>query len=456
MPYIPHTDDEIRQMLATIGVDSIEALFDEIPDNLRVDPKELKDLPGAMSEMQVARLIAERAANVSNKLCFAGAGAYDHHLPAPIWEIVGRGEFITAYTPYQAEASQGGLQLLYEYQTMMAGLTGMDVSNASLYDGASGLAEAILMAVRCNKKSKSKCILMPKTLHPRYRQTVEAIVFHQGIKIIELPFNEATGTTKLDALEKYADEDIAALVIPSPNFFGCLEEVDALTDWAKAHNAISIAVVNPLSISLLKEPGAWGEAGADIACGDGQPFGCPLSCGGPYFGFMCTKKSYVRQMPGRIIGCTADENGKKGYVLTLQAREQHIRRSKATSNICTNQGLMVAAATIYMSLLGPHGIRKVAAASHAKTKQLVDKLKDLKEVKVLFNATYFHEVVLRLPIKAKEAIDKMNGKNILAGFDLGSEYEGMENDLLVCCTETKTEQDIDLYVKSLAEILKGA
>jgi len=462
MPFIPHTDDEVREMLTIIGVDSIEKLFDEIPQNLKIGAKELQGIPNAMSEMKVNRLVKERAAKNNNKLCFVGAGAYEHHIPAPIWEVISRGEFLTAYTPYQAEASQGGLQLVYEYQTMMASLTGMDVSNASLYDGASGLAEAILMAIRCNKKSKSKCVLIPSTVHPSYRQTVKSIVSHQGIKILELPFDETTGITKLDSLKDYASEDIAALIIPQPNFFGCLEEVDALTDWAHEHNAISIAVVNPTSIALLKEPGKWGEQGADIACGEGQPFGAPLSAGGPYFGFMCTKKACLRQMPGRIIGCTSDENGKPGYVLTLQAREQHIRRSKATSNICTNEGLIVAAATLYMSLLGPQGLHKVAATCHAQTKKLVEKLDALKDIKLRFNTIYFHEVVLHLPIPAKEIIAKMDAKNILAGFDLGSVYKGMENDLLVCCTETKTDQDIELYVQCLksclgsTEVLKGA
>jgi glycine dehydrogenase subunit 1 len=454
MPFIPHTDDEIREMLTTIGADSIEDLFDEIPRNLMIDEKKLQGVPSAMSEMEVARLIKNRAAKDKNGLCFVGAGAYEHHIPAPIWEIVGRGEFMTAYTPYQAEASQGGLQLLYEYQTMMASLTGMDASNASLYDGASGLAEAVLMAVRCNRKSKSKCILMPGTVHPYYRQVVKSIVTHQDIKIIELPFDEVTGITKLASLNDYASEDITALVIPQPNFFGCLEEVDALTNWASEHNAISIAVVNPTSLALLKEPGKWGEQGADIVCGEGQPFGAPLSAGGPYFGFLCTKKAYIRQIPGRIIGRTSDKDGKPGYVLTLQAREQHIRRSKATSNICTNEGLIVAAATIYMSLLGPQGLRKVAAVCHDQTKKLAEQLSKIKKISIRFNNAYFHEVVVHLPIPAKEFIAKMDEKNIIAGFDLGSVYEGMEKDLLVCCTETKTDQDIALYMQRLTEILQ--
>lgn len=456
MPYIPHTDDEIREMLKTIGVGSTEDLFDEIPNSLRVDPAKLKDIPQAMSEMEVVRLVKEIAAKNKNDLCFVGAGAYEHHIPAPVWEIVSRGEFMTAYTPYQAEASQGGLQLLYEYQTMMASLTGMDVSNASLYDGGSGLAEAVLMAVRCNKKSKSKRVLIPSSVHPYYRQTVKSVVTHQNIEIVELPFDEETGITSLASLQQYEGEDITALVIPQPNFFGCLENVDALTDWARNNKAISIALVNPTSLGILKEPGKWGEQGADIACGEGQPFGAPLSSGGPYFGFLCTKKAYVRQMPGRIIGCTTDENGKKGYVLTLQAREQHIRRSKATSNICTNEGLIVAAATIYMSLLGPQGIKKLAATCHDRTCELAKQVVTVDGVTVKYVTPYFHEIVLHLPVSAKEVIEKMAAKNILAGFDLGEVYAGMENDLLVCCTETKTGQDIALYVQCLEEILKGA
>jgi len=453
MPFIPHTKDEIREMLETIGVNSIDALFDEIPKNLLIDEKELDGIPPAISEMELARLMKDRATTNKNNLCFVGAGAYEHHIPAPIWEIISRGEFMTAYTPYQAEASQGTLQLLYEYQTMMASLTGMDVSNASLYDGASGLAEAALMAVRANKKSKSKRILMPSTVHPFYRQTTNDIVKHQKLEVIELPFNKESGCTNIKDLAAYEAEDITALVVPQPNFFGCLEDVDALTNWAHQRNILVIALVNPTSLALLKEPGKWGEQGADIVCGEGQPFGAPLSSGGPYFGFLCCKSAYVRQMPGRIIGCTEDAEGKTGYVLTLQAREQHIRRSKATSNICTNEGMMVAAAAIYMSLLGPNGIKKIAKICHNKTKELAQQAIAIDGVTLLFKSPYFHEVVLRLPKPAKQVIEEMNDKGILAGFDLGESYPGMENDLLVCCTETKTQEDIALYIKSLKDIL---
>src|SRR3569623_2086900 len=323
MPFIPHTEREVREMLDAIGVDSVEALFDEIPAALRAG---LQEVPAGLAELEVARLMKARAAADDGTLCFIGAGAYEHHIPAAVWEITTRGEYYTAYTPYQAEASQGTLQLLYEYQTMMAGLTGMDVSNASLYDGASALAEAVLMAVRANRRSKSKRILMPATVHPHYRKVVHAIVHTQGIELVDIPYCSKAGHVLASALEAFAGEDFAALVIPQPNFFGVLDEVDVLTDWAHANGALVIGVVNPTALALLTPPGEWGEAGADIACGEGQPLGAPLSSGGPYFGFMCCRQEWVRQMPGRIVGRTVDLEGKPGFTLTLQAREQHIRR----------------------------------------------------------------------------------------------------------------------------------
>src|SRR3569623_3567168 len=327
---------------------------------------------------------ARSAAADDGTLCFIGAGAYEHHIPAAVWEITTRGEYYTAYTPYQAEASQGTLQLMYEYQTMMAGLTGMDVSTASLYAGASALAAAVLLAVRANRHSRSKRILMPRTVHPHYRKVVHAIVHNQGIELVEVPYDTKTGRISPASLEKFAGDDYAALVIPQPNFFGALDEVDALSDWAHAHNVFVSGVVNPTSLALLSPPGEWGAKGADIACGEGQPLGAPLSSGGPYFGFLCCRQEWVRQLPGRIVRRTVDRDGKPGFTLTLQAREQHIRRSKATSNICTNQGLVVPAATIYMSLLGAEGLERVAAASHATTVRLKEKLLVLLGLVVVF------------------------------------------------------------------------
>jgi glycine dehydrogenase subunit 1 len=385
-------------------------------------------------------------------LCFLGAGAYEHHIPAAVWEIATRGEFYSAYTPYQAEASQGTLQLLYEFQSMMTQLTGLDVSNASLYDGGSALAEAILMAVRANRKSESRRILMPRTVHPLYRKVVRTIVKNQDITAVELDYDRHGGFINPDSLPAEPG-DFAALVIPQPNFFGVLEEADTLTDWAHRHQALVIACVNPTSLALLKPPGSWGQHGADIACGEGQPLGIPLSSGGPYFGFMCCKQDYVRQMPGRIIGKTTDLDGKPGFTLTLQAREQHIRRSKATSNICTNQGLMTTAATIYMSLLGPAGLETVAANSHANTMQLKQKLAGIKGAEPVFNRPEFHETVIRLNRPAREVIDQLAEQNILAGFSLADEYPELGNALLVCATETKTGQDIDQFAAALARVL---
>ncbi|MCP5092350.1 MAG: aminomethyl-transferring glycine dehydrogenase subunit GcvPA, partial [Gammaproteobacteria bacterium] len=340
MPFIPHTEKDTREMLAAIGADSIEDLFDEIPKNLRID--HLHEVPEAHNEMEVSRLMRDRAAMDGSPLCFIGAGAYEHHIPTAVWDIATRGEFYSAYTPYQAEASQGTLQVIYEYQTMITRLTGLDVSNASLYDGASALAEAALMAVRSNRRVKTGRVLLAPGVNPVYEQVASAIAGAQGLTFERLPTDAASGNVAFEQLED--GQEPVAVVVQQPSFPGTLDDVDRLADWAHAQGALVIGVVNPMSLALLKAPGNWGEEGADIAIGEGQPFGVPLSSGGPYFGFMTCKQKHVRQMPGRIVGRTTDLDGNPGFTLTLQAREQHIRRSKATSNICTNQGLMVTAA----------------------------------------------------------------------------------------------------------------
>ncbi|SIT72124.1 glycine dehydrogenase (decarboxylating) alpha subunit [Ectothiorhodosinus mongolicus] len=446
MAFVPHTASDVSQMLATIGAGSIDALFDEIPANLRVGG--LPGIPPALSEMQISRLMERRAGQDAIELNFIGAGAYEHHIPAAVWQIATRGEFYSAYTPYQAEASQGTLQLIYEYQTMISGLTGLPISNASLYDGASALAEAVLMAVRANRRSKSRRILLPRSVNPRYRSVTRAIVASQGIELIELDFDAATGRMDPAALKAYEGQDITAVVVPQPNFFGVLEEADALTDWAHAQGAQVIAVVNPVSLALLKPPGEWGEAGADMVVGDGQPLGAPLSSGGPYFGFMCCRKEHARQMPGRIVGRTIDADGKPGFVLTLQAREQHIRRSKATSNICTNQGLVVTAATIHMALLGPEGLERVAASSMANTQQLAERL-TAAGFELAFSGERFHEVAIRLGQDARGVLARMADHGVLGGYALGEDYAGMDDVVLVCATETKTSEDLDTYVNAL-------
>ncbi len=458
MPFIPHTADDVAAMLAVIGVASTDDLFDEIPSNLKI--RDLAGVPTALSEMQVGRLLSERAALDGRPLNFIGAGAYEHHIPAPVWAIATRGEFYSAYTPYQAEASQGTLQLIYEYQSMMCALTGMEVSNASLYDGASALAEASLMAIRANRTSVSRRLLLPRAVNSVYGDVAHAIAGNQEVGFERVPFDRTHGVTSVDSLKGYEGQDFAALVIQQPNFFGHLEDVDALTDWAHQNRMLVIAVVNPVSLALLKPPSLWGGGagarGADIVCGEGQPLGVPLASGGPYFGFMATKMLHARQMPGRIVGRTTDSEGRPGFTLTLQAREQHIRRSKATSNICTNQGLMVTAATIYMSLLGAEGLERVAAACVQRTAELVEALTRVPGVRLAFAGPRFHEAVLLLDQPVAPVLAALARRHIIGGLDLSERYPELGNALLICATETKTAADIALYAGALTDIMQAS
>lgn len=451
MPYIPHTETDVSEMLETIGIQSIDELFDEIPAHLK--KTKLQGLPEGVSEMTLGQEMKARAKQDTCLLSFIGAGAYEHHIPAAVWELATRGEFYTAYTPYQAEASQGSLQLIYEYQTMMASLMALAVSNASLYDGGTALAEAILMAVRLNTKKNKTQILMPTTVHPFYRDTVKSIVSQQGITLIDIPFSAESGQIDFAALQKLGIENVAALVIPQPNFFGVLEDVDQLTDWAHEQSLLAIAVVNPLAMALLKPPGSWGKEGVDIACGEGQPLGIPLASGGPYYGFLCCKKAYARQLPGRIVGRTVDLSGKQGFVLTMQAREQHIRRGKATSNICTNQGLMVTASTIYMSLLGPDGLREVALSAHEKTRLLLKELETMPQIERVFSGSFFHEIVIHFQKDVEPIVKALAQKGIQAGFILKNNYPTLDHCLLICVTETKTTEDIKQFVHHLRDTL---
>jgi glycine dehydrogenase subunit 1 len=451
MPFNPHTPKDVADMLAVIGARSIDDLFDEIPKGLRIES--LAGIPDALNEMQIGRLMSARAAQDGTPLNFIGAGAYEHHIPAAVWAVTTRGEFYSAYTPYQAEASQGTLQLIYEFQTMITSLTGMDVSNASLYDGGSAVAEAALMSIRAHRRSKSLRILVPTTVNPTYRKVAVATTSGQGVRLEEVPCPR--GTLAVADLAKFAGEDITALVIQQPNFFGRLEDVDALTDFAHANGMLVIASVNPTSLGILKPPGQWGAKGADIACGDCQPLGVPLSSGGPYAGFLTTKMDHVRQMPGRIVGRTVDLDGKQGFALTLQAREQHIRRGKATSNICTNQGLLVTAATIYLSLLGPEGLARVAAESHRRTGELVAALTRVKGVKLAFEGPRFHEAVLAFDRPVAPVLAELARRGIVGGVDLSTDYPELGPALLVCATETRTGADIQLYADALADTLKA-
>ena len=457
MPFIPHTQADVDEMLAEIGVSNIDALFDEIPNELTGD--RLDHVPEGMSELTMLQHMAERAEQDQGYTCFLGGGSYDHHIPSAVWDLTTRGEFMTAYTPYQAEASQGTLQLIYEYQSMMVALTGMDVSNASVYDGASGLAEAVLMSIRANKKNKSGRVLIAQTVHPHYTQTTRNIVQNQNVIIEALPMGASGVTDLADLAAAAGDSPPGALVIQQPNFFGRMEDVDALTDWAHEQNTLVIAVVNPMSLGVLKPPSEWGTNGADIVCGDGQPFGVPMASGGPSFGFICSRKEFMRQLPGRIIGKTEDLDGRTGYALTLQAREQHIRRGKATSNICTNQGLLVTAGTIYMSLMGPQGIRETAITCHRRATELQQRLLQIDGVEEFFPGPFFHEFALRLPVPAVDVVQAMMTESVLPGLVLSDFSDGnlvdAEHGLLIAVTEKRTNAEIEKYVAVLTRVLQG-
>jgi glycine dehydrogenase subunit 1 len=436
-------------MLDTIGVSSMADLFADIPDAIRARP--LETMPEGVGEMGLRRLMADRARmDDQGLLNFIGAGAYEHHIPEAVWELATRGEYYSAYTPYQAEASQGTLQTIYEFQTMIAGLTGMEAANASLYDGGTALAEAILMAVRAHK-GKSHRVVVPASVHPAYVRVARVFCEGQGIELVHLDVDQASGAVDPAAVDA-VDGDFAALVVPQPNFFGVLEEAGELAGKAAERGALVIGVVNPVSLALIQPPGEWG---ADIAVGEGQPLGAPLSSGGPYLGFMATTSKQVRQMPGRLAGRTVDMEGREGFTLTLQAREQHIRRAKAKSNICTNQGLVMTAATIHMSLLGDTGLARVAGHSHANTEGLVQRLTAIPGVERAHSGATFHEAALELPQPAAAVSQGLLERGVLGGYQLAQDYAGMENRLLVCATETKTEADLDAYAEALEAVLGG-
>ncbi len=451
MPYIPHTPECVETMLRQIGEPDIDALFDEIPKDLQLGT--IPGLPEGQDELTMRREL-DALANLDPSLtCFAGAGSYDHHIPAAVWDIATRGEFMTSYTPYQAEASQGTLQLLYEYQSMMCALTGQQVSNASVYDGATALAESVLMAVRSSRRAKrteQPQVWAAAGVHPHYLAAVRTCVSGQGIQVTSLE-SDHTGITVEELPDRPAP---IALIVQHPNLFGRLEEVDRLADWAAANDVMLIAVVNPLSLALLKAPGGWGAQGADIVCGDGQPLGVPMASGGPTHGFITCRQKLVRQLPGRIVGRTLDSEGRTCFVLTLQAREQHIRRAKSTSNICTNQGLLVTASTLYLSLMGASGLREVAARCHEHTTALVDALCAVKGVRRRFPGPIFHEAVLELPRSAHEVVLTLAREaGIFAGIALGHWYPELDNCLLVCATEKRTMSEIEACAQAMSRVL---
>jgi glycine dehydrogenase subunit 1 len=442
--YAPHTDDDVRHMLDVIGAKSLEELSAP-PRGLEI-ARDLDVAPAMPEAVAFAHLRDLASANRVTPACFLGAGAYRHYQPPVVPYLATRSEFITAYTPYQAEASQGSLQAIFEWQTYICLLTGLDVSNASVYDGSTALVEGVIMA---SQSAGSKRVVVSQALHPGYRAVLNTYAEGMGIDVVDAPVN-ANGTTDVpDSLD-----GAAAFIVQSPNFFGCIEDVAACASAAKGARALCIQViVEAMSMGALKTPG---ESGADIAVGEAQSFGLPVGYGGPYVGFVATTKEHVRRLPGRLVGATHDVDGRKAYVLTLQGREQHIRRELASSNICTNQALCALFATIYLAAVGAHGLRSIAAANMARARELRKALLGISGVSAPFSAPFFNEFVVRLPISADDAVRTLNGQGIVAGLPLSQHVEGHGSDLLVCATELTSTHDIDRLAAGLRKVMDDA
>jgi len=436
-------------MFRAIGVDSFDALLEAIPEQLRING--LLDIPEPVSEIEMkalAKTIAKQNRSTEDTVSFLGGGAYEHYIPAIVDFLIFRSEFYTAYTPYQPEVSQGTLQAMYEYQSMICALTGMEVSNASLYDGGSGLGEAALMAVRVTGHDS---IVISETVNPLYREIVHSYCAAQGIEVLSVPAKG--GITGRQALESVVDRETGGVVVQSPNYFGHIEPLEQIRAVIReqAPTAVYVVSANPLSLGVLNPPAA---ADADIVVAEGQGLGNHQGFGGPYLGVMALKDQFIRKMPGRLVGATVDADEKRGFVLVLKTREQDIRREKATSNICTNQGLNALAATVYMSSLGKAGIRQVANLCTQKAHYLARHLTETTAANLAYTHPFFNEFVLDLPIPAGEVISRMLQMNIFAGIDLGKKYPGMENRLLVAVTEKRTREELDAYVAALTQVLK--
>ncbi len=437
MPYIPNTPADRAAMLAAVGVKSIEDLLATVPADIRL--RRPLDLPPALTEIELTRHVhdlAARNASADSHVCFLGGGAYDHFVPAAVDAIASRSEYYTAYTPYQAEASQGTLQAVFEYQTLVCQLTGLDVANASLYDGASALAEAVLMAV--NVTGRTGQVVVPQSVHPEYRATLATYLDNLGVRLVTLPTPQ--GLLDPDELRKHVNDQTACVAVQHPNFFGALEEVDAVGKIAKDQGAVYVAAFDPVSLGLLKKPVDYG---ADIAVAEGQGLGNYLMYGGPYLGLLACRQEYVRKVPGRLVGQTTDRNGQRCWVLTLQTREQHIRREKATSNICTNQGLLALRATIHLALLGPQGLRETAELCARKSQYAAEQLTKLPGVRLAFDRPFFKEFTLRVPGDASRLLAGLADDGYLAGLDLGRFDPTMAGCVSVAVTEKRTKAEID-------------
>lgn len=438
MKYFPHTADDISQMLEAIGVKSLDDLYAEVPEELKLH-REL-DIPSAKSEIEVRQTITSLARQNKRLVPFAGAGAYDHYTPSVIPYITSRSEFSTSYTPYQAEISQGTLQYIFEYQTMMADLTGMDLSNASMYDGATATAEAMFMCVAASKKRNR--VLVSATLNPSVLRVVRTYARFHGVDLVEVPAKEGQTDREATAALLAAD-DVAGVIVAQPNYYGVVEDFSGLADECHAHKALLAIHSVASDLAVLRSPGEWG---ADIACGDAQSLGIPLSYGGPYIGYLCVKSPLVRKMPGRLVGQTEDVDGKRAFVLTMQAREQHIRREKATSNICTAQGMMCLYVACYLSLMGPQGLREANENSYAAAHKLHDLLTaDGKFEDVFPTLPFLNEFTVRY--KGAEGVDSLRKRLASAGYLAGVKAEGMEDCLIIAATEQRTEEEIVEFAK---------
>jgi len=445
--YIPNSPDERAEMLRQIGVASIENLFDSIPEDLRL--RQNLNVPAALSELELLARFEQTAARnpAASRIGFLGGGAYAHYVPTIVDHLISRSEFFTAYTPYQPEISQGTLQAIFEFQTLVCQLTGMEIANASMYDGSTAMAEAVLMAERVTRRSK---VIASSAVHPQYLEVAHTYVQHAGIELQHAPFDSASGQTPTSAFDSI-DDQTAAIVVQSPNFFGCIEDVKALSEKAHAKGALLIvAVTEAMSFGLLRSPGA---CGADIVVAEGQSFGVPLSYGGPYVGLFATRDKYARQIPGRLVGEAADKQGRRGYVLTLATREQHIRREKATSNICTNEGLIALAATVYLETMGRRGVQEVAGQCAQKAHYAAQEIAKLEGFTLPFSAPFFDEFVVRTPVEASPLLDRLaREKGIDGGIALSRFDSSRPNDFLVCVTETNTREQIDALVEGLNQV----
>lgn len=446
MKYTPHTDQDRREMLAVIGVASEDDLFHDVPAAYRFPDLQL---PSGLSELESRRTFTQMAgknATVNDHPCFLGAGAYHHYTPAAVPHLLFRGEIYTAYTPYQPEVAQGSLQTIYEFQTMMAELAGMDLANASMYDGSTALAEAALMAVRVSRNKRTK-LIVSNGIHPEYRAVLET--YNHGVEIQEvyIPIDSATGGTDLNALRAAVDNNTACILVQYPNFLGTIEDLATIGDIAHKAGALLCVSADPIALALLKTPGAYG---ADIVTGEAQSLGMPLWLGGPYLGFFTTKESLVRQMPGRICGRTVDTKGREGFVLTLQAREQHIRRDKATSNICTNQALVATAVTMYLTAVGKNGLQQVSTLCYQRSHYLANEIAKIPGYDLLFSSPFFREFAVRTP----EPVSVLNKRlweehGIIGGYDLSKDYPELGNAWLLTATEMNSREQIDQLVAAL-------